>query len=96
MAVSGRIDGPKGTMRILLALGELEESHVTELTRRLPVSRGTIEKAIARLEECGLVARKQLGGFPPKRPIRLTEEGRTCLDSIAEVIGGRTVREWNE
>ncbi len=82
MTISWDVGGPKGTTRVLLAVAEFGETTVTELTRGLSVSRGTVERCLIWLEDNELVVRGSLKGFPPRRTVVLAEEGGNLVKNF--------------
>ncbi len=73
------LKGPKGWYRILCYIYEETETITSRIMEDIPLSRATIVKNIKWLKEKNLILDEEIVGFPTKKLITLTEEGKMLV-----------------
>ena len=73
------LKGPKGCYRILWYICEKNEAIVTQIMTDIPLSRATITKNIKWLKGMDLIREKRIVGFPTRKILSLTREGRALI-----------------
>ena len=80
------VTAPARSLSTLLLLAGVKDAGVTEIASRLRLSHPFMIKAVARLEEEGLVETSADSSDARRRPVRLTAKGRAEVDRIRQAL----------
>ncbi|SES69407.1 MarR family winged helix-turn-helix transcriptional regulator [Oceanicella actignis] len=86
---AGRFQLTRDEWRVLAAAAEAPEMETREVARRVAMDKVSMSRAASRLEDRGLITRRESPHDRRIKLIRLTPEGRAIQSEVGRIVGER-------